>query len=67
MDLTEERRKYIDELPHAELLSRWRFAPAGDPWFQGETGVYWRERLSRSRDEDPARHVAVSKSLGWTR
>ena len=31
-------KRHIDNLTYGQLLSRWRFAPIGDPWFQGETG-----------------------------
>ena len=67
MTLTPERKTYIDGLGHGALLSRWRFAPVGDPWFQGETGEYWGKRLSELQDADPAAHVAESKALGWDR
>ena len=64
MNLTEENKAHIDSLSYEGLLSYWRFAPAGDPWFQGETGEYWRERMKEARYEeaDPAR---VSKRIGW--
>jgi hypothetical protein len=40
MKLTEDRKSYIDSLGHHTLLLRWRFAPVGDPGFEGETGDY---------------------------
>lgn len=46
MKLTQENKKIIDSLNYEELLRRWRFAPIGDPWFSGETGNYWKERMS---------------------
>ena len=64
MDLTPENKLFIDGLNHESLLGRWRSAPVGDPWFQGETGKYWSKRLTESRDADPARHTAASKALG---
>lgn len=69
MELTEKRRKYIDGLSYEALLSRWRFAPVGDPWFEGETGQYWSQRMTQERSKpggDEA-HVSASKSLGWDR
>lgn len=63
MDLTEENKKYIDGLSHYELLRHWRFAPAGDKWFQGETGTYWSQRMAEMKAKDPAGAVANSKSL----
>ena len=68
MELTEKNKAYIDGLSYEALLSRWRFAPVGDPWFQGETGKYWGERMSelRSQPGGNEKHVAASKSLGWS-
>ncbi|UCC41425.1 MAG: hypothetical protein JSV96_08405 [Candidatus Aminicenantes bacterium] len=63
MDLTSENKKIIDGMSYEVLLSRWRFAPIGDPWFQGETGDYWSERMHELREKG-ANHVAISKKLG---
>lgn len=65
MDLTPENKKVIDGKSYEELLSRWRFAPVGDPWFQGETGQYWAKRMAELRDTTD--HVAISKKIGWER
>ena len=67
MDLTEENKKCIDNMCYSSLLSRWRNAPIGDPWFQGETGTYWGKRMSELRAEPGgnARHIKASKSIGW--
>ncbi len=69
MNLTEENKKYIDSLSYQELLGHWRFALAGDPWFRGETGDYWRKRMSelRSRPGGHSEHVRASKAIGWER
>lgn len=69
MDLTPERKQHIDGLSYDQLLSRWRFAPVGDKWFQGETGDYWGKRMAelRAQPGGDGRHVAASKSLGWER
>jgi len=66
MDLTEARKESIDGRSYEALLSHWRFAPSGDPWFQGETGKYWGDRMNelRSQPGGQQRHVAASKSLG---
>lgn len=45
MELTEQNKAHIDSLSYEKLLSHWRFASVGDPWFQGETGKYWGERM----------------------
>lgn len=66
MELTPENKAHIDSLSYEQLLSHWRFAPAGDPWFQGETGTYWGERMRSLRDKPGGqeKHVKASKSLG---
>jgi hypothetical protein len=66
MELTEQNKKHIDSLSYEGLLSRWRFAPGGDPWFQGETGVYWGDRMEELRKAG-ADHVGASKRIGWER
>lgn len=65
MELTEENKKSIDSLLYESLLRRWRCAPCGDEWFQGETGDYWGKRMREMKDKighDAA--VAISKSIG---
>ncbi len=67
MDLTPENKEYINGLSYRQLLYKWRFGEIGDPWFQGETGEYWKERMKELRDQPggQAKHVAASKSIGW--
>lgn len=64
MKLTDENKAHIDNLTYEQLLSKWRFSPVGDPWFQDETGDYWAARMSDLRNAG-ANHVAASKSIGW--
>ena len=66
MDLTPENKNKIDNMSYESLLSHWRFAAIGDPWFQGETGKYWGERMAELRNQPGGndRHVAASKRLG---
>ena len=63
MEMTDKNKEHIDGLSYESLLSHWRFAPAGDPWFQGETGDYWGKRMAELKGRID--HVAISKSLGW--
>lgn len=65
MDLTPENKTHIDNLSYEGLLNHWRFAPVGDEWFQGETGVYWGERMKELRSADPGGAVDASKQIGW--
>lgn len=64
MDLNEKNKSYIDSLSYESLLRRWRNAPIGDAWFQGETGEYWLQRMQELTNQG-ADHVQASKSIGW--
>ena len=63
MDLTPENKTKIDAMSYEALLRRWRHAPTGDPWFQGETGRYWSDRMAELRNKG-ADHVGASKRIG---
>jgi len=67
MKLTESNKAYIDAQSYEALLAYWRFAPVGDPWFEGETGQYWSKRMADMRNAPGgnAVHVGASKSIGW--
>lgn len=67
MQLTAENKAKIDSMSYERLLRRWRYAPAGDPWFQGETGKYWGVRMKelRSKPGGDKMHTAASKEIGW--
>ena len=64
MELTEKNKAHIDSLSYEGLLRHWRFAQAGDPWFQGATGTYWQQRMGELRKAG-ADHVGASKTIGW--
>ena len=65
--MTDEQMKaWIDNASHQQLLSKWRFAPDGDPFFSGEMGEYYSKKMSESREAvGPAGHTAASKAIGW--
>lgn len=65
MDLTEKNKKAIDDMDYESLLRHWRFAPVGDPWFQGETGKYWGQRMAKIREKIGPEAIRVSKKLEW--
>lgn len=65
MDLTPENKATIDGHDIIALLRHWRFAKAGDPWFQGETGDYWAKRMAELRTKDPEAYTSASKRIGW--
>ena len=62
----EQMRQWIDAASYESLLRKWRHAPAGDPFFQGDMGNYYSEVMQRKHDEvGAAAAVAASKSIGW--
>lgn len=67
MNLTPKNKRHIDSMSLKQLLSHWRFAPVGYPWFRGETGEYWGKRMSELRNQPggEARHISASKKIGW--
>jgi len=67
MKLTPENKAHIDSMSYEGLLKRVRYAPAGDPWFQDETGNYWMKRMRDMRDkpDGDTEHTRASKSIGW--
>ena len=61
-----ELKKWIDEASYESLLSKWRNAPAGSPYFAGETGDYYADVMKRKREEvGQSEHVRASKAIGW--
>lgn len=65
MELTEGNKEFIDGLSYEHLLEQWRFSPAGNPWFQGETGEYWGKRMAELKSKLPDGGVGASKRVGW--
>jgi len=68
MALDEGMKGWIDNADYESLLSKWRSAPAGSPWFQGELGDYYSMVMAEKREQvGNAEHVRASKSIGWDR
>ena len=64
--MTEGQKNWIDLATYTERLKKWRFAPLGDPMFQGDTGKYYNEVMAKRREEvGPAEHTRVSEAIGW--
>ena len=64
----EEMITWIDDADYEQLLRKWRFAPAGDPFFQGLVGQHYSEAMARKRDEVGCEAAAAaSKRIGWER
>ncbi len=58
-----EMKEWIDNSSYYDLLTKWRFAPIGDPFFYGDMCDYYKEVMARKREEheNPS---AVSKAVG---
>lgn len=67
MILTDEIKKQIDGMSYESMLSKWRFAPAGDPLFQGGPVFDYFEKSMKEKREKvgDAGCVMASKSIGW--
>lgn len=64
--MTEEQKSWIDNASYEELLRRWRFAPVGDPMFQGAAGDYYQAKMLKKRREiGDKEHTRASKNIGW--
>lgn len=64
--MDEVTKAKIDAMTYQQLLEKWRFAPLGDPMFQGESGHYFEQRMKEKRSEvGDAGHIAASKAIGW--
>lgn len=47
--MTPEQKSWIDNASYDQLLEKWRFAPVGDPFFQGDTGEYYSDVMRQKR------------------
>jgi hypothetical protein len=62
--MTQEQKEWIDCANYEQLLSKWRFASAGDPMLMGECGKYYSEVMRKKKHEHP-NPSEVSKLIGW--
>ena len=65
-EMDEKIKQDIDSMDYESMLRRWRYAPVGDPIFQGEVGKYYSEVMKKKRKEiGNDAHVRASKKIGW--
>ena len=63
-----EAKPIIDGMSYRQLLSRWRFAPTGDPMFIDKVGHYYAEVMEIKRIEiGDVEAAKTSKALGFNR
>lgn len=66
IELPQEIKTKIDQMSYEQMLRLNRYAPVGEPLFQGVTGTYFFENMSKKKDELPlGEHVRISKLIGW--
>ena len=62
----QEIKAWIDGASYEALLQKWRFAPAGDPYFAGAMGDYYAQVMEQKKAATPpGEQVRISKALGW--
>ena len=64
--INRDTKEAIDNMNYIGMLSLWRNAPSGHPYFEGETGEYFSAVMKNKRDKiSDAEHTKASKSIGW--
>lgn len=64
-DNEQSMRDWIDNASYEHLLSKWRSAPAGDPFFRKPLGDYYSEVMAQKKAEvGHSAAVAASKRIG---
>ena len=59
--MTPQQKIEIDNMTQEELCFKWRFARAGDLFFQGDTGEYFTKVMK----EKGGMTSEISKKIGW--
>jgi hypothetical protein len=64
--MTEDQKNWINNASFETLFRKWRKAPLGDPYLQGECGQYFDKALKEKRKEiTDEEYTEISKNLGW--
>jgi len=61
--VTPEQKDWIDNASYEQLLHKWRFTPAGDPFFSVDVGPDYEDVMQRKKQA--VDYVAAPKRLGW--
>lgn len=57
-------KQKIDEMDYESMFKLWRFSPAGEELFQGETGNYFIKVMMEKKGKLPeGEHCRISKKL----
>lgn len=60
-----EMIEWIDNASSCDLLYKWRFDRGGSPFFQGEVGEHYSNRIFDIMRNKPNEWSAASKAVGW--
>ena len=61
-----EMKEWIDNASYEALLTKWRSAPFGSLFFQGEVGDYYSAKMrEKQATMDNEELVSISKKIGW--
>lgn len=64
--MDQKTKAKIDAMDYEDMLTMHRFAALGHPYFIGETGTYFAEKMSEKRNAlKPGECVTISKRIGW--
>jgi hypothetical protein len=64
--MKKEHKDWIDNASYQQLMSKWRTAPVGDPFFMDDTGEYYAKIMSEKRNMiSSSEQVSISKNVGW--
>lgn len=60
-----EKLDWINQASFEDLLRKWRFAPAGDPFLKGHIGDHFNKIYCQRRNSlDPGEFTRISKKIG---
>lgn len=60
-NMNKDLKDKIDNMSQMTMAWKWRFAPSGDPMFQGEVGDYFDKVFK----EKGGMTSEISKAIGW--
>ena len=63
---SQDFKDWVDGQSYESLLSKWRFAPIGDPTFSGAKGDYYSKVMfAKKAALEHSEQVQASKNVGW--
>lgn len=64
--MTDKAKQDIDDMDYTNMLTLWRYASIGHPYFIGEQGEYFNKIMKEKREKiTDGEHTRISKQIGW--